>query len=558
MKESKFNARTLWAVLAFFCVLYVFYAWRQNSDVFFESQFLHIPFLRDLISSRFTLEGFFTVFGEHLFPGYNVFLALNYALFRLWGGFDTWIFAAAVITAALIIVSTVLASRNLLKSRWICAFATGIAMLSVTNNPQWGMALSAAVGVTLFVGGAACLSKIVGREPDPRDTWIASLCFASAILLFSGGYAIGIVASIGALILCATLVRRRFGRSEIIVGLVMVASLVAYAAIVAHYGSLLENRPTANTFSLLSTIKFALVMSGASVLGKAFFEHSGAWTPYYLVGAILLASCFAFWNYALRKLDRLGAFFFLLSFYSFCNVLIVSLFRYRNGLEGAMGQWYNIHTHFLILGPVYCFIFLGREKMLAAAVKSVLTVILLFGFGAGYLADWKKAPYVANYKNTFADQAPLLLASPRSVDVKNEFSTMLWNYPAVKEGLDLLYQNRLWRFKNNVPLVSGVDSDGWVQSGSLVTVLCPAGSVQVSLSISRDAGWPASSPLLSVDGSDLAIFSRIQNIATSGSVSAIVLRPTSSASVPGLRVPPDSRVLAAKINGLSCLSARKN
>ena len=534
--------------------MYVMYAWRQNSDVFFESQFLHIAFLQDLISLQFSARGFFTVFGEHLFPGYNLVLALNYFLFGIWGGFDTWIFTAAVVGAALIVVLVVLSADKPPQNRLLCALGVGISMLSVTTNPQWGMALSAAIGVTLFIAGAASFSRIAGNEQGRYDLLNSSLCFGAAILLFSGGYAIGLVASAGIVLLMTACSQRKVSFAQAGVGAAVFVSLIAYALIVANYGSLLENRPTAKTFDLMSTIQFALVMSGASVLGKALFENTGLWAPYYVVGSVLLSGCFVFWFFAFRNRERISIFFFLLSFYSFCNILVVSLFRYRNGLEGAMGQWYNVHAHLLICGPLYCVFFSDKGRGISGFMKVVTIAILSTATLSGYVYDWKKAPYVAAYKDRFAAQAPLLLAEPRLVNTKDEFSTMLWNYPAVKEGLDLLYKNHLWRFKSDAPFVTGIDADGWVQASSVVTVLCPADSVQASFVVYRGNDWGLNAPLFAVNGVNSAISSGVQNVAINAPVSAITMQPVAEASNPGLRVASDKRLLAAKITGVSCLS----
>src|SRR6187431_31996 len=73
-------------------VMYAIYLQRQYINIYFESQFLHINFLEDLAQGRITPRGFFSVFGEHLFPGYNLILAVNYYLFDIWGGFDSIIY----------------------------------------------------------------------------------------------------------------------------------------------------------------------------------------------------------------------------------------------------------------------------------------------------------------------------------------------------------------------------------------------------------------------------------------------------------------------------------
>ena len=92
------------ASLGILTTLYIKYVDQINADLFFESQFLHITFLNNLISGSLTWGGFFTTFGEHLFPGYNLILGINYKLFNIWGGFDAIIFLLSNIASAIIMI----------------------------------------------------------------------------------------------------------------------------------------------------------------------------------------------------------------------------------------------------------------------------------------------------------------------------------------------------------------------------------------------------------------------------------------------------------------------
>ena len=192
-KNSLRNFNTQWykiLTISWICLLvtiYIIYIKREYSDIFFESQFLHIDFLKDINKNQLTGKGFFTAFGEHVFPGYNFILAANYYLLNLWGGFDSVVYAISLSISVVVIVVKIYRSpihNSAIKT--LIAFPTTFLLLSTTNNPQWGMALAAAVGVTMFVISASLISTIFENDNN-RPRLFAYFALLSSIVLFLGG-----------------------------------------------------------------------------------------------------------------------------------------------------------------------------------------------------------------------------------------------------------------------------------------------------------------------------------------------------------------------------------
>ena len=187
-----------------------------------------------------------------------------------------------------------------------------------------------------------------------------------------------------------------------------------------------------------------------------------------------------------------------LSAYSAMNIVVVSFFRYRNGNDGAMGEWYNSQTHFIAIGVVYfCAALLSNREGRARAVAVGVLIATLISAVFGYMFDWRKGEYVADYKRQFVQQAPVILAFPDLIaDKHNVRETMLWDYSVVKPTIDFLYQHKLWIFHRNGPIIEGVELDGWMRSDKGVSIICPAGSSSLSLRIWRKEEWPASAVVI--------------------------------------------------------------
>lgn len=476
-------------------VAYLIFLKRQYVDIIFESQFLHIDFLRDISQNQFTAKGFFTVFGEHLFPGYNIVFAANYYLFGLWGGFDSIVYVVCLLISSVFVVGAIYRSSiQKIVIKTLIALTSSFLLLSTTNNPQWGMALAAAIGVTLFVISVFNLEAALANNSKQLHP-LTYISLAIAIIFFLGGYAIGAIAAIFLLLIVWVVHNRKIDFKIVSISVVVFASLIIYIVLVSRYGALPVNKPTDATINLKLIGQFVLLMTGASLLGKAFFELTQQFWPYYLCGTILLFWSACLFKYFIQKPAKGRIFVLTLATYSIVNIFVVSIFRFRNGLDGAMGQWYNVHTHFVTVAVCfYLFSSLGERKYSVGSIVKILSIGVIFSAAvAGYYCDWKKSEYIRSWKEQFVAQVPILLAFPDLItDKKNLFNTMLWNYSEAKAGVDFLYSKDLWIFQKNTPLTFGLSGDGWMDANRSVMIVCPHGSKSLRFHAWRPDGWQQS------------------------------------------------------------------
>lgn len=544
----------VWLVI--FTIAYLIYLNNQYIDIFFESQFLHIDFLRDITQKQFTAKGFFTVFGEHLFPGYNLVLALNYYLFDIWGGFDNVIYAASLVTTTVIVVVAIYQSNFRNDSlKTLSALITILLLLSTTNNPQWGMALAAAIGITFFVMSSYLLANALEDKPKKINP-IFYFAVAFEILFFLGGYAVGAVAAIFLLITVSTWHNKAVNLKIVSAFLAVSICLILYVVLVTHYSALLSNKPTSATFDLRLLGQFTLTMTGASLLGKAFYEQTHQLWPYYVCGALLLFWCIFLFKEFIQRPIKGRMFILAIATYSIVIVLMVSLFRFKNGLDGAMGQWYNANTHFIAVAV--CFYLLNTvngKALYATIIKFISLGIIIVAAAVGYYCDWNKSQFITGWKGQFKDQASILLAFPELIiDKNNPFNTMLWNYNEAKSGIDFLYSKHLWIFPENKPLVYGLSNDGWMEANHKVMMICPSGSTNISFRAWRPDGWQQSSILSRYAGkqNNLAIKNELIQLPIGDGSAAVLLDGNDLAKSNPVTSSGDMRNLVAIINNISC------
>ncbi|WP_042273155.1 hypothetical protein [Paraburkholderia heleia] len=487
--RSGFSPAAL-SCLAFFALAaaYSTYVHIQSANLFYEAQFLHYEFLKELLARHVTPRGFFTTFGEHMFPGYNLILAANVILFRIWGGFDNAVYAVFLIVGAALVAQRVYEDADwhpVLRVAGLTLIL--LLLLSTVHNPMWGMALAAAGGVCLFVICARILTTALWANGPLR--WFFVL-FPIAQLLFLGGYSIGALGSIGLLLLVRAVQDRRLTSPLWKIAVTIAVTVVVYVALTSHFSDMTANVPAAGAKSFEAMFRFFFVMMGASVLGKALFEQGISLLPYYVCGAVLALASIGVWMHALRKRNAASMFVLALSAYSLVNILAVALFRYRNGIDGAMGQWYAVHTQFVPVAIVWWLFDVTRWKLPALGLATVIA----FASALAYQADWKKGEFVPDYKNGFIAQAPVILAFPETIKDRNDpTQTMMWYWRQVKPTIDLMYQHRLWIFKASGPVVSGLTYDNWIELEKPVTLLCPSGTHSASFRLWRKDEWPSAS-----------------------------------------------------------------
>jgi hypothetical protein len=465
-----------------FIGLYSCYIYRQYFDLFFEAQFLHIGFIQDIVEKRYSLNNFFTTFAEHLLPGYNIILALNFSIFKIWGGFDFLVTILSYSFLALYLGNVIskdcsLSSKNKLLSIFVCS----LIILSPTNNPASGMALAAIFGVSVF---AIILNRVAVElnELDPSIIVTGILIFLT-IIFFLGGYSIGAICSLGATITLNFFKTNKIKRYSVKLTSVIALSAITYLIITSIFGNILVNRPTSQSFGFISFFSYLITMAGSSLLGKAFYESNTSFLfLYYFYGIIILIfSSSIFFKLIKGKLEKNDYLFSGLYLYSIINLLIVSLFRHSNGYENAMGQWYNAHSHFL---PLFLCLYLIKYKhkfLLSKITSSILIILIILGGLIGYYYDWKKSPYVPSWKEQFLFQVPRVLNNYVDKDqANNAFNTMLWNYEGAHKGLNLFYKNRLWIFQSQSPLIFGVGKNGDLRPGLEFSIICPYGASNLS------------------------------------------------------------------------------
>lgn len=488
------------AIFLMLAAMYATYVYKQNANIFFEAQFLHYEFLKELLDRHVTPRGFFTVYDEHMFPGYNLILAANVIFFRIWGGFDSVVHGIFLIVSAAVVVQRIYADANWTPLVRIVAISIiSLLLLSATNNPMWGMALSAAGGVCLFVVCARIVERALWGGKI-LSLWFIVL-FPITQIIFLGGYSIGAIAALGVMICVHAIQHHRIAPRLIAIGATISVSLAAYVAITSHYSVMTANAPEHLGPNVVMMAKFAVVMTGASLLGKATFEQGAPSSVYYATGILLMVAVIVMWTHILRRPRGGAMFIFCLSVYSAANILAVAVFRYRNGLEGAMGQWYMVHTHFVSVAVVRWLFELFSTKPRAKLITVAFLSAILVGCGFGYDADWKKSAIIPEYKAKFIAEAPVILAFPETIRDKTDvLQTMFWHYPLVKKTIDLMYEHRLWIFRLYGPKVTGLTSDNWVESDRPVTLMCPSGTHAGSFQLWRKDGWPAASVVVRADG----------------------------------------------------------
>jgi MFS family permease len=562
-KIHRFNFFTKWSkplVISWFFLLsvaYFLFIKRQYSDIIFESQFLHIDFLRDISQHQLTAKGFFTSFGEHIFPGYNIVFAINYYLFGLWGGFDSIVHAISLILTTAVVVFTIYRSSVHNAATTAIMLSATLLLLSTTHNPMWGMALAASIGVTLFVVSVGFIALIFDSNAKQPNVF-THIALALAIIIFLGGYSVGAIGAVFLVLGVWFAHHRRIDYRVVTIAATVLISLMVYILLVHQYGALLANKPTELGLDYQKIGQFGLLMIGASLIGMAFLEKTQQLWPYYFCGAILLFWCFSLFVAYIKKPDKGRMFILAIAAYSLINVLAVSLFRYKNGSEGALGQWYTVHTSFIgVAVCYYLFSSIVENKFsFVSSIKAISLVMILCFASTGYYTDWKKSAYVSAWKNQFVAQAPVLLAFPDLISNLNDpMNTMLWNYPQAKKGVEFLYANNLWLFKKNSPLVFGLSDDGWLQSEKPVIVICPSGSKNLSFRVFRPDGWQKSTVAIRQSGGErslIAINNSDMQFMFSAGKPAVLLdgsdleksQPTTSQN--------DARHLVATISNISC------
>ncbi len=464
-------------------LLYIWFACLQYTEFFYEAQFLHIDFIHDLVNGAFNAKHFFTTFGEHLFPGYNVLLYVNYTLFGLTGLFELVCSVLASIVMAYVLCKAATKEK---RSSWLPLVIVAI-VLSPVQNIMWGMALAAHLSTLLLV----LIAYLIYFKPSTPSQWIwISLLVPIYVVFFAGAYAVGFLAVIASVCVLGDIQKDKK------TGLVLLgASLISYLAyyyLLEHYGPGLSHSAMGYDFNFTSIAGFADLMLGSSLLGKALFEKYQSLTIYYVAGfyvcCILLLMAGAILFKIKGKLTNQDKFFIALCVYALVNIVIVSIARNTNGPEGALGQWYQAHLKFI---PVAIAYFLSSNETQSKGytiARYLLLSILVTFLSLGYVREYIKGPYVSGWKSNINASIPEHFVHPERFLSSKNSDPLSWDAQAVHDGLKLLYNNNLSHFRHSKAIAStGLNPDGWVEKTDdpFFDVICPSAAKSIIIHFDR-------------------------------------------------------------------------
>jgi hypothetical protein len=214
------------------------------------------------------------------------------------------------------------------------------------------------------------------------------------------------------------------------------------------------------------------------------------------------------------------------------------------------------HTHFI---PIMIFIslihYLESKDKFMKIVSIGSMALILSGSVVGYCYDWKKAPYVPAWKKQFVDQVPALLEFTDLIqDKKKDFSTMLFDFEGARNGLKVLYKNRLWIFNEEKPIVFGTTKDGWIVDKKSIFVMCPYQSKSIKFHLFRPSDSLPSEIITRGHSRSLKLDAKNQThkIQFDSEIAIIHFDLHGSPKTMPFTNYPDERELVANINHLEC------
>lgn len=482
LKIKNFNCNKKYLPFIFFLlpVFLLVSLWvREYVDLIIEADFLHVSFLRAYVEDGFNLKLFMTKFGEHLIPGYNLILLVNYKLFDIWVGAELILYGVSILSIAILIATKTYHDlvTPFVKSQLNRFIGTGLVfsiLLSLSHQQQWGMSLAATFGVLLFV----IFVKLCTSDEQSLAIQISGILFLALItFIFCGAYAAGALASAVYLFL----VKRDCKRFAIFIFSSIFGAAYLYL-ISDSFVNVSNVKPDVN---LIEVWKYASVMISNSIMGNALYENTSIANFYIIPGSALLIISFFVFLYEWR-LKKTNYFFGMLYVYSMVNILAASFARHQYGIGNAFGSWYIVHSVFVV---IYILISTFRKKEFI--LGRFLSVMILLMLIAGNIYSWKKSFYVADWKRSYVAQAESIIYNDRyRASVKDSAQSLLWDPVVVKESLDFFADKKLWIFKNFDTRISGVEFDGWMTTKP-VTVFCPSGKNYVKIEFTVPESWPS-------------------------------------------------------------------
>lgn len=475
-----------------FICCFVYYSYIVSYDIFYEADFLHVPFLEGLAKGELSEGSFVSVYGEHFFPGYNFILAVNYYLFGISGDFTAFVSSFSIILTAALLNFILCKYWNFgVFSFLIVCISINAILLSPVNNLFWGMALAAQIGSLFSVFILFRFSEKIGLN---RDAVLPFIAIPVSIIFLLGGYSIGLIASVMVAALLILLVRKDLKYSAAVICCVAFSVLI-YVMFLNRYGVLFENRPKGEAVSLIKIFQFYLVMSASSVIGSTLIDYVKDLNYYFFTGSVLTVMSFiAILDISIAALrgrvSVISSLVLMLLTYAIVTILFVSIFRVNSGVSAGAGQWYMAHIKFLPFGLV---VWLGEKTGAAGrgawrlSVPAGLALVVIMAFTAvGFRGDWLKGYYVRSWKADIASHALEMLEAPVSQLPSRGMQSLLWEPDLVKRGVDFFYQYNLWIFRTRDIEVQGLGRDGSLAPGKTAYIACPVGTVALAFKVSGD------------------------------------------------------------------------
>lgn len=406
---------------------------RSYYNAFIEADFLHFPFLIDFVENR-SFSKFLTIFGEHVIPGYNIILLINYYFCDLNVRLENCLFIIATLITGIIIS----AQANLLynQKNKTAALMAFIIVILPTHEQMWGMALAAVLGVSLWT----YIALLISREKIGLTTYC--LIFIATFIL-DGAYSVGGQAAI---LLFCIFQHKPVKKEKLYLALYTILLGALYFNIIRgniNYLSTNDNGITHSINSIFDALKFIVIITSSPIIGISFFESHHHFIPYEIFGSF--AFCLSAYLFYENIKIKGYSFFEMLYIYSLVNILVVTFARSRFGAGQALGNWYIAHTQFInVYLIVHISLLLKNNAFLIKAALFAWASISLYGLSL----VWKKSYYAAGWKKTFVEQADSIVNDPNYIkQSKSVWDTMIWDGETVKESLEFMQRNKKWIFK---------------------------------------------------------------------------------------------------------------
>lgn len=218
-----------------------------------------------------------------------------------------------------------------------------------------------------------------------------------------------------------------------------------------------------------------LVNLGSSLFGKAFYENVNNILVYQIVGIFLSFVILSLICRSSKFKDVPNStLIFSMLFYSLVIILSVSLTRYKNGLDMAMGGWYQSHLKWI---PFVIPFLIVRWK--SSILKGIVLLVMFSSMATGVYFEVLKAPHVKGWYRDIYENSFLIIPKKEFSNRNLDQNSFYWDVNLVERTLNLMYKNGVGYYRSK--LVSGLTSDNWIEEGGKLSIICPAVSTNLNV-----------------------------------------------------------------------------